>query len=814
MISGFARDLRLALRQCRRSPGFTVAAIVTLALGIGATTSVFSVVYAAMFRPLPFPYADRLVQIVQILEPTPNSPEPVRAGLTPTQFVDLQDRSTTLAAVGGYTSTSRTLTGTGVPVKLNGAAITAGIFGSLGVTPAIGRTFVPDDSAQGADPVVILSHDTWIRYFGADPAIVNRRIELGEPPPVVVGVMPAGFGFPSLASGSVEKNSTNELSDAPEFWMPRPLFERTPPRGQGFSLFRAFAILRQGASPEQALAEIRSVASPLPEGRRANFEVVSARREMSRRMENVLSIFQAGVLLILLIACVNVANLLLTRAARKRRETTIRLALGASRARIASEYLAESMVLAVSGGLLGCLLAYWGNEALRTLPPHLLPRMREIRIDAVVGLFAFALSVGSGVVVGLVAGLRAGRARNDAGVAALRGTNVSADRRLRPSGVAVAFEIAVAMVLLSGAALLLNSFARLMQVDTGIDSRGVVTFRIALPTQRYDSPARQQAFLRELLDQLRRLPETGSAAASSYAFHGGPIGFYRTVIDGKEIADTRILYHFVTPDFFQTLGIPIRLGREFDDRDWSPVARRVVVNEAFARRYLAGAPPIGRTITYGERIALEVVGVAGDTTVRQDRAAEPTLYLPADMLAPLGTPAIALRSRTETTVATAAIRDAVRKLDPALAAYDVTTIDEIVGHSSASARLYSLVSLWCAIIALALTGVGLYGVLAYSVSSRTREFGIRMALGAKSSEIIASVMREGLTIATTGIALGLVGAYYATQVLKNLLFGVTPGDTATLSVAAGMFLGVALAASYFPSRRATHVDVAAALRTD
>jgi putative ABC transport system permease protein len=814
MARGSTRDVQFAFRQLLLSPGFSAATVLTLALGIGATTTIFSVVYTAMLRPLPFPNADRLIQIVQVLEPMNASQEALRAGLTPNQFAELQEHSTTLTAVGGYAHSSLTLSGVDVPVRLSGASITAGVLGQLGVQPALGRSFAPQDSEPGADPVVLLSHDTWVRYFGANTGLIGRRIALGEVQPVVVGVMPRGFGFPSLANASLAKASTDQLTDAPEFWMPRPLFAHTPQRGGGFSLLQAFAILREGATPEQAAAEIRQLISPLPEGRRATLEVVSAQREMSRRMEPVLTLFQGGVLLIFLIACINATNLLLTRAAHKRRETAIRVALGASRSRIVREYVAESLTLALTGGALGCLLAYALAQVLRTLPPHLLPRLSELRIDAAVTTFALALAVGSGLLVGLVTGLRAGGAPSELSAEALRGMRVTPSRRLRPSSVAVVIEIAATMVLIAGGALLINSFVKLMQVDTGVDGRGLVTFRVALPGESYSSPERRDTYVRELLGRVRALPDVEAATASSYALTGGPIGFYRTLIDGQEIADARVWYHFVAPEFFTTLGVSLLQGRDFIDADWRSVATSVVVNEEFARRYLSNGPAAGRTLTFGDWAGLEIVGVARNFTLRPQQPPQPTIYIPADGRASLATPALIVRSRTQAPAAVSAVREVMRQMDATVAAYDVATVDQILAHAAAPAWLYSLVATASGLIALALAAVGLYGILAYTVSTRTQEFGIRIALGARNSQIVGSVMREGLIAAAMGIGLGLIAAYNTTQLLEGLLFGVTPQEPQTLVLATAMFLVVVGAASYIPSRRATRIDVSASLRAE
>ena len=814
MLESLVSEIRLAARALRRYTAFTIAAVLTLAIGIGATTAVFSVVYGILYRPLPFPNAERLVQIVQVPEPMPASPAPLRLGLTSDQFVDLQEGSKTLEAVGSYTPAPRTLTGIDVPMRLSGAGVSPALFAGLGVSPAIGRMFVAEDGDRPilTDPVVILSYRTWVRYFGADPNIVNRRIALGDTRPTVIGVMPEGFGFPSLAGSSMAKNSAGELEDAPEFWLAMAPYQRLAP-ASGYTAFQAFAILRPNVTPAQAVAEIRSLLSPLPGGRRASVELVTARREMAAEVSGVLTIFQLGVTLILLIACVNVTNLLLTRAAHRRHESAIRTALGASRGRVIRENVTESTLLSLAGGVLGCLFAYALTGAVRALPPHLLPRLHEIRVDGVVLLFALGLSVGSGLLVGLFSGLRAARAQAISGLSshALRGS--STHRRLRPSGLLVVVEIAATMILLTGAGLLINSFTRLMQVDPGFAPDGAVTFRLALPASRYPTPQTQHEFGRGLLAALRGLPGVESAAATSYALGGGPIGFDDLVIDGQS-RSVGIGYRFVTPDYFRTLRTPMRSGREFHDGDRGAGSNAAVVNEAFARQYLGGTSVVGRAISYADWGSFEIVGVVADSPPQLGQDPRPTLYLPVDGDAPFGNPSVILRTAIDLAALLPAIRELVSRGDPQLAVFNAMTLEEMIAHTAAPSRLYSLVSVWCALIALTLAAVGLYGVLGYSVGTRTQEFGIRMALGATSRHVVASVMRRGIALSAAGIAAGLAGSLYLTRFLDTLLFSLTPRDVTTYAVAAAMFVGVTMIASYIPSRRATRVNPVVALRAE
>src|SRR5688572_24823138 len=392
-MESLLRDLRLAIRSLARNPCFTVVGVVTLALGIGATTTVFSVVYGVLFRPLPFPRADRLVQIVQVMDEEPGG-EPHRVGLSPDQFLNLQEHSTTLDAVGVFAPASRILTGVSIAAQLNGAVVLPELFDGLGARPSRGRTFKPEDGKAELGQVVILSYRTWRTHFGGREDILNSQITLDEKPTRVVGIMPVSFTFPSLAGPSMSRNSAGEIEDAPEFWITGGRFERS--QSGGFSILRAHALVKPGVRYEQALAEVRSLIGPLPNGKVLPVELVNARVEMGRETSRPLAIFQLGMVLILLIACVNVVNLLLTRAAGRRRELAVRMALGATQSRIVREGLAEAVVLSIAGGALGCVIAYGLTNALQTLPPHIFPRLRDIRIDGVVMAFALGLSVMAG----------------------------------------------------------------------------------------------------------------------------------------------------------------------------------------------------------------------------------------------------------------------------------------------------------------------------------------------------------------------------------------------------------------------------------
>jgi putative ABC transport system permease protein len=810
-MESLLRDFRIAVRGLIRNPGFSAVAIVTLALGIGATTSVFSVVYGVLFRPLPFPRADRLVQIVQLMEEEPGG-EPHRVGLTPDQFLNLQEHATTLDAVGVFAPASRVLTGVSLPAQLNGAAVLPELFDGLGARPLRGRTFKPEDGEAGFGQVVILSYGTWRTHFGGREDIIDTRITLDDKPTHVVGIMPESFTFPSLAGPSMRRNSAGEIEDAPEFWITGGRFERSQPAG--FNILRAHALVKPGVRYEQALAEVRSLIGPLPNGKVLPVELVNARVEMGRETSQPLAIFQLGMVLVLLIACVNVVNLLLTRAAGRRRELAVRMALGASRGRLVREGLTETVVLSIIGGALGCALAYALIAALHTLPPHVLPRLRDIHIDGIVLTFALGLSIATGLLVGLFSGLRVARAsvssqlRPQSPYTLPRG-------RLRPSSVLVIAEIGAAVVLLTGGGLLVNSFIRLMHVDVGYNPRNVATFQVSLPNARYPTSESRERLARDIASGLRTLPGVNAVSATDGAVTYSAISFYPLAIDGKRAAtaESEIRHRHVAPDYFRTLGIRLVQGRDFRDNDWSPVTSKVIVNQAFARQHFPNSSPIGHHLTWWKFPDLEVIGVVADSRERPDGDIERSFYLPFDT-GYEGRMVVLIRTETDPTATLSAARGVVAGIDRQLASYDAASLEEVFAHSAASPRLYGLVSLSCAIVALTLAAIGLYGVLAYSVGSRTHEIGVRIALGAEARTLRWQVLRQGLVITTVGLAIGLAGSYASGRALSSLLFGITRGDLTTIAIAAILLLATAIAACLVPSIRATRVDPVVALRAE
>jgi putative ABC transport system permease protein len=799
MIEAIVRDLRFAARGLARTPSFTAAAVLTLAIGIGATTAVFSVVYGVLLRPLPFPTADRLVRVVQIL-PARGGGAPGRAGLTLGQIAEWRATSRTLAEIGSYSLTALSLTDVPLPLRLNGATISVPLFRALGVPPLKGRSLAADDEAAGNDHVVLLSHALWMGRFAGSDEILERTLTLGGQPYRVIGVMPPGFGFPSLARPGMSLNADGGLSDAPEFWIP--MVKQARPSGRatgGMTLVPTFALLGPGISKQQAAAEANGL-MPARADRRFQIELVSAREEQGRDVSRVLLVFQAAVLFVLFIACANVTNLLLARAASRRRELAVRLAIGASRAQIARFAMSESAIIGAAGGVAGCVLAFQAVALIRALPPYVLPRLSEIRVDGVVLALACTVAIGSGLLVGLWTAVRM-----------LRGASLASGRPHRPSQILVIAETAAGVLLLAGAALLLGSFVHLTRVDRGLDPAGVFTFRVSLPS-RLQAPSAQYAFHDQLTSTMKGLRGVEAVGGVERALGSSSTGF-TLIVDGQT-TQAPIEFQAVTPGVFDALRIPLR-GRDFSPADRTETAAAIIVNAGFARRYFDGRDPIGQRIGFQDWRSLEIIGVAAD--IRPTDAAKetgPMIFMPVELSRGFGAPTYVVRSRMPPATLVPLIREAVAGIDASAVVFDATPLESLLQRQVTTPKFYGLTATGFAGVAVLLAALGLYGVLSYSVTARTRELGIRIAIGASRRRVIVSVMREALAAVFAGVAIGLAGAFYSSRFLEALLFGVRSHDPATLAGVAGVFLSVALVAAYIPARRAARVDPIVALRAE
>jgi predicted permease len=811
MVDALFRDLRYAARGLARTPSFTAAAVLTVAIGVGATTAVFSVVYGVLFRPLPFPTADRLVRVIQLL-PSRTGGAPSRAGLTPGQIAEWSATSRTFAEIGSYDRTSFSLSGVAQPVRLNGATISVPLFRATGVLPIAGRMFTDEDATPGNNHVVVLEYGTWMKRFGGSHELIEQTVLFDGTPYRVIGVMPERFGFPSLAHSSMSLSADGELKDAPEFWVP--FLRASRPAGPatgGMSLVPTFALLRPGVSVAQATAEANTLMQAGAK-ERWRIELASVHVEQARSVRRVLLIFQTAVLFVLFIACANVTNLLLARAAARQRELLVRIAIGASRTDLARYAVLESTIIGVAGGVLGCAGAALAVALVQRLPPYVLPRLNAIRVDGTVLAFASAVAIGAGLAVGLWSAARLWRSHSSNGTA-WRGSGGSAGRAQRPSRALVIAETAAGVTLLAGAALLLGSFIRMTKVDRGIDASGVYAFRVARPP-RIQTPAAQYAFHDALTDAVRSIPGVESVSVVERSLGADSVGFSLTVA-GQQRRDA-VGFQSVWPGFFASLRIPLH-GRDFTPADRHAVATATIVTEAFAQRFFPTGDAIGQHIALDSGPGwpdLEIVGIAGDIRPGSvETVPRPMIYLPAETRNGFGQPTYLVRAARNPRLP-ADIRAAAARVEPDAVLFDATPLDDLIARQVATPKFYGFTAAGFAAIAVLLAALGLYGVLSYSVSARTRELGIRIAIGATPGRVIAGVMRQATLTVLVGVAIGLAGAVWLSRFLEALLFGVKPHDPAMLAAVAGVFLVVALLAAYVPARRATRVDPIAALRAE
>ena len=804
------QDIRYALRMLRKSPGFTAVAVLTLALGIGANTAIFSVVYAVLLRPLPF--ADP-GQLVRVFDSNPHD-QVEFDGLSYVDFEECRKQNHAFTDMAANQAHELTLTGAGEPSVLATNVVTPEIFSVLGVKPLAGRTFLPEDGERGAAPVVILSENLWRSRFGADPDLVGRSINLDKRPFTVVGIMPAGFR--SLL-----------FTPREDIWIPLaqdPLFGSWMSRPVGHWM-RVIARLRPGVSLAQAQAEMDAMSARLAKESPAQdsgwaIHVEPLRQDIVGDAGPALLVLLGAVGLVLLIACVNIANLLLSRASSRAREIAVRIALGAGRKRIIRQLLTESAVLGLLGGLTGILLAYWGVHSLITLLPADLPRAQTIRVDGAVLAFALLLSVAASFVFGLAPSVFAADSSLQTGLKEAAGRSGESGGQRRARGFLAVAEIALAMVLLVAAGLLLRSFAMLTSVNPGFNAEHLVKADISLPQFEYSSPEQWTSFSNELLARVHSEPGLqDSALAAPLPLDEGNVNL------GFEIAGNPPLppglnltadFTSVSPDYFRVMEIPLLRGRFFSEQDSASAPRVTVISEMMARRYFPNQDPLGRQLKFGFRpdddVAREIVGIVGDVRdVSLSQNPGPMMYVPFAQ-APFWGGQMVVRSSLSTSSVAASIRAATHEIDKDLPVTDIETLPEALDASVAQPRFRTLLIGLFGGIALLLAAVGIFGVISYSVSRRTHEIGIRMALGATPKHVMRMVLGESAKLVLLGLALGVPAALGLTRFLSTLLFGVHPADPLTFLGVALLLTVVALIASYVPARRAMRVDPLVALR--
>ena len=809
-MSGLLRDLRYGARSLLKKPGFSLTAVLTLALGVGATTAIFTVVNAVLLRPLPYPEADRLAYVGQMYRSG-------LAGVGEPKFLFWREQSQSfeaLACYSGYGGARGNLAGGNEVEYVRGLRVSEDFFRALGVYPALGRAFTRAEDTPGADRVAILSHDLWKRRFGGKKEILGQAVSFNDQPLAIVGIMPPEFRFGSAVD------------------LLTPMQAR--PNAHFDPNAEVVGRLKPGVTIEQAQAELKVIA----EKYRAAFprqmqEGESVRAQPYQELfvgdvRRYLWILLGAGGFLLLIACANVANLQLARAAARRREFALRMALGAGAGRIARQLLAESSLLAAAGGAAGALLAVWGTDVLiAALPENMLPSVTEIKVDWRVLAFAFGAAISTGLLFGLAPVWQAMKV--DVNSTLKEGGNKGGAARGRLRGALVVAEVALSLTLLVGAGLLTRTFANLMGVAPGFDPRGVLMYQVVLDGPRYDTTQEAAAFYSDALERISRLPGVEAAAVINKL----PLDWQfnmPVLLPEKPDQAQSVQFRMISPDYFRVMKIPLRQGRAFTDADNAAAPGVIIVNEAFARRFYDGQDPLARQLFVrrdANTPAHQVVGVAADVKQQGlDRASPPMVFVPIPQMPDRAMAIVRTFTPAYFTIRATDARhgfppgfmDAVKRelaaVDATLALSQVYSMEELMGRSTASQRFNMLLVGLFAGLGLLLAGVGIYGVVSYSVTQRTNEIGIRIALGARAVDVVRLVLEHGLALAAIGVAIGLSASFALTRLMKSLLFDVSATDPLTFTVIALSLVGVALMACWIPARRAAKVDPMIALRRE
>jgi putative ABC transport system permease protein len=803
-LSDLGRDLRYTFRTLARNRGFATVAVLTMALGIGANTAVFTVVQSVLLRPLPYPEPERLVWIHDGMRMNDRAGWPACMA----DFLLWKARSRSFQSLAAMAYNRVALTGDGEAEQIDGAGVSAGFFELLGARPIAGRTFAADEDQPGRTLTAVISERLWKRRYGADPKTIGRTILLNGRPHTVIGIMPSSFEFR-------QRNA--------EVWG---ILTLNPPNRRGPFFLRGVGRLKQGVSLEAARAELDALGQEVeradPKGlEHARYPVFPLLDDMVSNVRLLLTVLTVAVTLVLLIAILNVANLMLARASARRREVAIRLSVGAGRGHLIRQMLTESIVLACAGGALGLLLARAGVEALKAAGPEGLPRLSELAIDGRVLWYTLVVTVLSGVMFGLGPALGSGRYRlSEALVGGGRTGETRGRQRVRAS--LVALEVALSVMLLAGAGLLIRSFTALGRVPTGVATppERLLAMSISPASAPYREPERLRAYWDQLLERVRQTPGVESAALT-LTLPPDRVGFY----DGFEIAGRtppdggpNVPVPYVTTDYFQTLGIPLLRGRNFNAGDTANSPRVTIVSETLAKRYFPGEDPVGRLLKHGgpglKNTPMEIIGVVGDVQYDGPAAKAAPVYYEAASQSSMRPMWLVLRTRGDAASVLRPVREAIRGLDPDVPVHNPGTMAELQREAVALPRFRSTVMAIFAAAALLLAGIGIYGLVAYSVAQRTAEIGIRMALGAPAGSVLRQVVAQGALMATIGVAAGTGGALMLAGNLRTLLFGVSARDAASFAGAAGALVLVAILASYVPARRAARIDPLLALKQE
>ena len=806
LIETVWRDVRTGVRSLVHSPVFTVVIVVSLALGIGANTAIFSVVNSLLLRPLPYPESDRLVDVWHT-PPQQSFPGLDKFSVSPANYLDWKAQSTAFEQMAVYTHVGLSLSTSNDPLPLIGAAVSSDFFSVLRTNATRGRTFTPDEERTGHDQVVVIGNGLWQRAFGANPNIIGQSLTLNSRSFIVVGIMPAGFEFPREA----------------ELWVPLAWDEKER-QTRSIHDYAVVARLKQNVSLAQAQAEMSTISSRLeqqyPDADKGwGAVVIPLRQDLVGDIRLALLVLFGAVGFVLLIACANVANLMFARGANRTKEIAVRIALGAGRGRLVRQLLTESVLLAVTGGLLGLLLAVWGSKMLVQLGS--LPTSGDIGIDTWALGFTLLVSFAAGIIIGIVPAVQFTRTSISETLKQGSGRTGGSPIKQHTRKVLVISEVALSLVLLIGAGLMIRSFWKLQNVDPGFDTKNALTMSLGLNFIRYSDPHQWLAFADRAIEQIRAVPGvvsvgtttktplTGGGSTQPFSIEGRPTA----AIAEQPMAQTR----YISPDYFRAIGIPLRQGRIFNDQDRDNSVPVVIISEAMARRFWPGENPIGRRLTpsfHLQQGAREIVGVVGDVkTSGLDADASAMMYLPYKQ-APQPFMSFVVRTASNPESLIQPVSKAIYSIDKDQALTNVQTMEQVLTKSFSDRRFNMTLLLTFAAVALLLATVGVYGVMNYTVTLRRRELGIRMALGAKRMDVLRLVLGQGLTLTLIGVGAGLISAYALTRLMASLLYGVSATDYLTFGSVSAVLIAVGLAASYVPARRATKVNPTIALRAE
>ncbi|HKQ97927.1 MAG TPA: ABC transporter permease [Candidatus Polarisedimenticolia bacterium] len=801
-MGGFLRDLRFGIRLLLKSPGYAAAAIATLAIGIGATTAIASVIGSVLLRPYPYPHAERVAMVFDS--------KPSRGwdkfAISPGNYLGYESGNHSFEAIAAFSENPVVLTGAGEPETITALAGTPQLAEIVGAVPARGRGFTEAELAVGGPRVAILTDALWQRRFGGQPETLGEAITLDAEPTTVVGILPPGVTLPAEAQILTPLSFDAEMREV-----------------HGGHFLLAMGRLKPGVAVTAAEVDLKTVAARMEkEFPNSNTgwtaRVVSLEDQVVGNVRPALYALAGAVGCLLLLACANVANLILARSASRRSEMALRAALGAGSGRILRQLLTESLLLALAGGAAGALLGWWGVDLIRIFRPANLPRVDGLVVDGRVLLLAFTVSVVSGILFGTLPGLLLSRTRLQGALAeGGRGGRGRMSQRVRST--LVSAQVALALVLLIGTGLQVRSLARLLQVDPGYDPRNVLELEVTLPERRYPDPTSQIAFYDRVLDGMRALPGLRDAAITAAVPAGDTDIIWSFEIEGKPLTPDQSVsanWYAVSPDFFATMGVPILAGRAFDAHDREGSERVLIVNDVLAKRMFPGEDPIGKRILISRErnVPRTIVGVVGSTRhYGLDSELTMQFYDPVAQ-APIDNLAFVIRTHTDPEGIAGAARGVIQSVDPEMAVANVRTLEYLLDASTAQRR-FSLALLGVfAVAALVLAAVGVYGVVAYGVSQRTHEIGVRMALGAERRAILGLVLRQGMVMTLAGVGVGLLGALALTRVLQGMLFNVGAADPATYAATAAVMAVVAFVATYVPARRATRVEPTTALRCE